>query len=309
MRAMQVHSTQQGMTLVAAELPRPEPGDGEILIRVHAAGVTPTELLWYPTTHTKEGAPRAGAVPGHEFSGVVAAVGENAGGFHAGDAVYGMNDWFANGATAEFCITVPQNIAQKPAALTHEAAAAVPIGALTAWQGLFDRARIQPGEHVLVHGGAGSVGLFAIQLAHLHGARVSTTVSARNMDFVKQLGADVAIDYNAVRFEEKVAGVDVVFDAVGGEILDRSWNVLRPGGRVVTIAADSEGTADQRVKDAFFIVEPKREQLLEVAKMLDEGRLKSFVNAVVSFDEAAAAYNGSVSGKRGYGKVVIALRA
>jgi NADPH:quinone reductase-like Zn-dependent oxidoreductase len=160
-----------------------------------------------------------------------------------------------------------------------------------------------------VHGGAGSVGLFAIQLAHLHGARVSTTVSARNMDFVKQLGADVAIDYNAVRFEEKVAGVDVVFDAVGGEILDRSWNVLRPGGRVVTIAADSEGTADQRVKDAFFIVEPKREQLLEVAKMLDEGRLKSFVNAVVSFYESAAAYNGSVSGKRGYGKVVIALRA
>jgi NADPH:quinone reductase-like Zn-dependent oxidoreductase len=309
MKAMRVNDAQRGIVLIPAALPQPQPGEGELLIRVRATGVTPTELLWYPTTHTKEGGARTSAVPGHEFSGVVAALGNGTNSFTVGDEIYGMNDWFAEGATAEFCLTQPQNIAPKPKALTHELAATVPIGALTAWQGLLDRAKLQTGERVLIHGAAGAVGLFAVQLAHLHGACVIATASGRNAEFLRQLGADEVIDYTTARFEDEVENVDIVFDAVGGETLDRSWNVLKPRGRMVTIAADSEGTQEQRVKDAFFIVEPNQRQLLDLAKLLDAGTLKAFVSAVVPLEEASVAYSRAVRDKRSYGKIVIAVSA
>ena len=309
MKAMQVNSAKQGPVLIPAELQKPEPGVGEILVHVHAAGVTPTELLWYPTTHTKSGTARTGAVPGHEFSGVITAIGKDVQDFEIGDEVFGMNDWFADGATAEFCITLPQDIARKPATLSHEAAASVRIGALTSWQGLIDRAKIRPGERVLVHGGAGAVGLYAVQLSHLHGAHVITTVSAQDIDFVKRLGADEAIDYKASRFEKEMRDVDVVFDAVGGDTLDRSWSVLKPGGRMIIIAAEREGTADQRVKDAFFIVAPNQKQLVEMGKQLVAGHLRTFVKATVPLNEALAAYSGALIHKSRYGKIVIAVFA
>jgi NADPH:quinone reductase-like Zn-dependent oxidoreductase len=280
-----------------------------VLIRVLAGGVTPSELEWYPTTHTKDGTTRTRAVPGHEFSGVVAALGKGAGGFQVGDEIFGMNDWFADGATAEFCLTQPQNIAIKPRSITHEYAATIPIGALTAWQGLFHRAKVQPGERVLVHGAAGSVGIFVVQLAHKHGAYVIATASERNMEFVKQLGADEVIDYKKSRFDEQVRNIDVVFDAVGGDTLARSWSVLKAGGHMVTIAADSEATTDQRVKDAFFIVEPNQEQLVEIAEQVDAGRLKTFVNAIVPLEQASAAYSRVVENQRGFGKVVVTVAA
>lgn len=309
MKVMQVNKSDQGPVLIPSELQKPEVGLGEILVHVHAAGVTPTELLWYPTTHTKSGAERERAVPGHEFSGVIAAIGKDVQDFAVGDEVYGMNDWFADGATADFCITLPQNIAGKPATLSHEAAASVPIGALTSWQGLIDRAKVKQGERVLIHGGAGAVGLYAVQLAHNRGARVITTVSARDIDFVKRLGADQAIDYKACRFEKEVRDMDVVFDAVGGDTLERSWGVLKPDGRMITIAADSEGTDDQRVKNAFFIVEPNQKQLVEIAKQLDAGHLRAFVKTSVPLNEASAAYSGEVKQKGGYGKIVITVPA
>jgi len=307
MKTMQVNSGKQGTVLIPVEMPQPEAGPDEVLIHVRAAGVIPTELLWSPTTHTKEGAARTGVVPGHEFSGVVSAEGANVHTFEIGDEVYGMNDWYAEGATAEFCVTLPQNIAKKPATLSHEAAATVPIAALTAWQGLFVRAKIRPGERVLVHGGAGAVGLFVVQLAHLHGASVIATVSGPDADFVKQLGADQVIDYKVTRFEDRVQDVDVVFDTVGGDTRNRSWSILESGGRMVTIAADSEYETDQRVKDAFFIVEPDQKQLVEVAKKIDEGRLKAFVKAIVPLDDASVAYSGALKSNSGHGKLVIAI--
>ncbi len=307
MKAMQENRSKQGSALIAAELSQPQPGKGELLIRVRAAGVTPTELQWYPTIHTKDGAARSGAVPGHEFSGIVAALGENTSGFKIGQEVYGMSDWFADGATAEFCLTQPENIAPKPVTLSHEAAATVPIGALTSWQGLLDRAKIQPGESVLVQGGSGSVGLFAVQLAHLHGAHVIATVTPNSLDLVAGLGAEKVIDYKTSRFEDKIDKVDVVFDAVGGETLNRSWSVLKPGGRMVTIAADVEGTSDKRAKGAFFIVEPNQKQLIEVTKLLDAGKLKTFINAVVPLKDASLAYEGATHDEHGYGKVVITI--
>ena len=260
MRIMRLSDSAQAPVLIEENVPQPQPQRGELLVRVYAAGVTPTELLWYPTTHNKDGEKRSRAIPGHEFSGVIAAVGGETVGFEIGQEVYGMNDWFADGAMAEYCVTQLSSVAHKPPRLTHVEAASVPIGALTAWQGLFDRARLQAGEHVLVHGGAGAVGIFAIQLARFRGARVTATASARNLDFVTGLGAEQVIDYRAVPFEENVSGMDVVFDTVGGDTLQRSWGVLKPGGRMITIAADSETTTDNRVKQAFLIVEPNHEQ-------------------------------------------------
>src|SRR5215831_1120932 len=137
-----------------------------------------------------------------------------------------MNDWYAQGASAEFCCAPPTAIARKPARLTHVEAASIPIDALTAWQGLFDRAHLQAGERVLIHGGAGGVGVLAIQLARLRGAHVLTTASGHDRDFLLRLGARQVIDYHTERFEDVAGNVDVVFDAVGGETLRRSWSVL-----------------------------------------------------------------------------------
>jgi NADPH:quinone reductase-like Zn-dependent oxidoreductase len=309
MKTIRLYDSEQPPVLVVENVPQPQPRRGELLIRVYAAGVTPTELLWYPTTHNKDGEKRSRAVPGHEFSGVIAAVGEDTAGFEIGQEVYGMNDWFSDGAMAEYCITQPAGIAPKPPRLTHVEAASVPIGALTAWQGLFDRAGLQAGEHILVHGGAGAVGIFAIQLARFRGARVTTTASARNFEFVTGLGAERVIDYRAARFEENVSGMDVVFDTVGGETLQRSWGVLKPGGRMITIAADAETTTDDRVKKAFFIVEPNHEQLARIGDLLEAGDLHPVVDAVLPLSQASAAFTGEVRKRQGRGKQVIAVAA
>jgi NADPH:quinone reductase-like Zn-dependent oxidoreductase len=307
MKAMQLYQSPEGFSLHLGRIPQPTPGRGEISIQVHAAGVTVTELDWYPTTHTKAGTPRENAIPGHEFSGVIAALGEDVTGFTIGQPVYGMNDWFAEGATADFCLTLPSSIAPKPTTLTHAEAATIPIGALTAWQGLFDHARLQPRERILIHGGAGAVGLFAVQLAHRHGAYVIATASTQTLDLVKQLGADQVIDYKTARFQDLVQDIEVVFDTVGGETRDLSWSLLKPEGRMVTIAADDETSTDPRIKEHYFIVEPNQSQLIEIAKLLDAGSLKTFVNAAVPFDEAAAAYAKTIPQKLGYGKFVITL--
>ena len=291
--------------VVEEEIPEPRPGPDEVLVRVSAAGVTTTELRWYPTTHRKDGDKRSRAVLGHEFSGVIAAVGERVEGFTGGQEVYGINDWFADGAMAEYCVTQASSVAPKPSSLSHAEAASVPIGALTAWQGLVERAKLQSGERVLVQGGAGAVGVFAIQLARLHDAYVIATASSRNLEFVRQLGADQVIDYKAVPFERAAGEVDVVFDTVGGETRRRSWNVLKQVGRMVTIASDGEQGTEERVKQAFFIVEPNHSQLNEVGRLLDEGRLKPVVDANVPFAEVPAAFAGRAGKRQGRGKVVV----
>jgi NADPH:quinone reductase-like Zn-dependent oxidoreductase len=307
MKAMRLMNMAGGATLVEEGIPQPRPGPGEVLVGVRAAGVIPTELEWYPTTHTKTGEARNGAVPGHEFSGIVAMVGEGVTGIAAGQEIYGMNDWFADGATAEYCLTLPASIAAKPKSLSHIEAASVPISALTAWQGLFDRAKLQAGERVLIHGGAGAVGIFVVQLARSRGAYVISTASGKNLAFVSGLGANEVIDYRKERFEDRAGKVDIVFDTVGDETLQRSWGVLKKDGRMVTIVSDVEGTDDPKLKAAFFIVEPNREQLEEVAQMLDKGALRTFVGATVPLEQAGQAYaNGHVA-KTGPGKIVVAV--
>jgi NADPH:quinone reductase-like Zn-dependent oxidoreductase len=306
MRAIQVHETPNGPTLHPAQVPKPTPGKADVLIHVHAAGIIPTEIQWEPTTQTKTGAKRFNAIPSHEFSGVIVAVGENANNLKIGQAVYGMNDWYAEGALAEFCLTQPSNIAPKPSTLTDEEAATVPISALTAWQGLFDHARLQPKEKILIHGGSGGVGTFAVQLAHRHGAYVIATTSTKSISLVKQLGADEVIDYKTSQFQDLVHDVDVVFDTVGGKTQELSWSVLKPNGRFVTIVSDPPGD-DPRAKKSYFIVEPNQKQLIEIGKLLDAGSLKTFVNAVLPLEDAAKAYTKSIPNELGYGKVVVTI--
>lgn len=309
MRAAFLSETSDGLAITVGEQPQPAPRAGEVLVRVYGAGITPTELSWYPSTHTQDGEKRAGAIPSHEFSGVVSAVGSGATDFPIGAEVFGMNDWFAQGATAEYVIALPTQIWRKPKTLSHAEAAAVPIGALTAWQGLFTRAKLQGEDRVLVHGGAGAVGAFAIQLAKMHGADVVATCGAKDMEFVRGLGADEVIDYKATRLESLMPEVDVLFDTVGGETLQRSWSLLKPTGRAVTIVESADAEKDARIKAAFFIVTPEKEQLSMLATLIDGGFLRPFVGATVPLDDTAAAFARTIERKEGRGKVVVDPRA
>jgi len=302
MKAARLQTRGSADSLRYEDAPDPHPNPGEVLIRVHAAAVTPTELQWAPTSVTRTGEPRPlPIILGHEFSGEVAALGPAVVGLIRGEAVYGLNDWFGDGADAEYCIAKASEVARKPASLDHVHAAVVPISGLTAWQALVERARVERGQRVLIHGGAGAVGVFAVQLAHWRGAHVIATVSARNIDFVRRLGADEAIDYHAVRFEDAVRDVDVVLDTVGGETLQRSWAVLKPGGKLLTVAADSEGTASPAVRAAFFIVEANAPQLAELARLVDAGQLRPIVDAVFPLARAREAY----AHRTAHGKAVL----
>ena len=181
----------------------------------------------------------------------------------------------------------------------------MPIGALTAWQGLFDRAKLQAGERVLVHGGAGSVGSFAVQLAAWKGAQVVATASARNLGLAEELGASQVLDYQKTPFEQ--AGLfDIVFDTVGEETLERSYSVLKPGGRMITIVSTASQSIEQRVKDAFFIVEPNGAQLAQIGQLLDAGTLRTIVDAVFPLAQAPDVYADRVVRRR-QGKLVLSI--
>jgi NADPH:quinone reductase-like Zn-dependent oxidoreductase len=201
-KCLLINGSEVDLRMSVADAPKPSPGPGQLLIEVWAAGIIPTEVHWQPTWQTAAGEKRVNVVPGHEFSGVVAATGSGVEDLKAGDEVFGMNDWYSNGAIAEYCLAKPADIDAKPAHLTHLEAASVPISALTAWQGLFQHAKLQAGETLLVHGAAGSVGAFAVELAKTRGARVIATASGHDRAFLLALGAYLAIDYRAERFED-----------------------------------------------------------------------------------------------------------
>jgi NADPH:quinone reductase-like Zn-dependent oxidoreductase len=291
MKAIRLHHVGDWRSLLYEDAPRPSPEDNQVLVRVHATGITPSEFAWYPTFHAREGGIRQfPIILGHEFSGVVEAIGSRCSGVQVGDPVYGLNDWFIDGAQAEYCLTVAGSVAPKPMTLDHTHAAVVPISALTAWQALLDRAQLGKGQRILIHGAAGGVGSYAVQLARHKSAHVIATTDAENRDFVKGLGADDVIDYRTTPFETVVRDVDVVLDTVGGETRDRSWDVLTKGGRLVTIAADAEGSKEQRVRDAYFIVEPNRNQLIDISRLIDTGVLRPIVGEVISMEDFRQAY-------------------
>jgi NADPH:quinone reductase-like Zn-dependent oxidoreductase len=290
MKAVRLYGSRGSARVVLEEIPTPEIGTGQVLIRVHATAVTPGELEWYTTLHTPNGEPRSQQILGHEFSGVIEEIAAGITGLEKGDAVYGMNNWFMDGAAAEYCITTPTDIAPKPKALDHVHTAAVPISGLTAWQALFEHGKLEADQKVLIHGGAGGVGSFAIQLAAWKGASVAATVSEPNAEFVRGLGAVQVIDYQKSRFEEVVNDADVVLDLVGGDTLKRSFMAVKKGGRVVTVATNAESSEDPAVKAAFFIVETRREQLIELANLIDAGTIRPVIGQVFPLEKADQAY-------------------
>lgn len=289
-------------SLIAGEIPQPVPDVGQVLVRVHATAIMPAELQWAPTFQNRSGGPRPfPVVLGHEFSGVIENSGRNASGYLRREEVFGLNDWFTNGAQAEYCVVDETALARKPKSLNHAEAAVVPISALTAWQALFDKANLQRRQRVLIHGAAGSVGMFAVQLARWRGAYVIATASSGNLDFVRSLGADQVIDYRKTRFENVICDVEVVLDPVGGDMLDRSWLVLKPGGTVITVASKSRLSREPRVRNAFMMVRADGSQLAQIARMIDAGEVRVVLEQTFELAEARDAYaraeQGGLRGK------------
>jgi NADPH:quinone reductase-like Zn-dependent oxidoreductase len=307
MKAVYLEKKAGAEALISGEISRPSPKAGEVLIKVFATAVMPTELHWKPTFNQASGEPRPfPIVLSHEFSGVVESVGANVNNGRAGDEVYGVNDWFTNGAQAEYCVVAASAIAPKPNSLRHSETAVVPISALTAWQGLIEKGNLERKQRVLIHGGAGGVGAFAVQLARWRGAHVTATASAGNLDFVRALGADKVIDYQVTQFEDVICDVDVVFDGVGGDTLERSWKVLKPGGKLVTVASSTEPSPNPRSREAFMLVRADGQQLTQIGKMIDAGELRVFLEAVYALDDAREAYARAQQGKM-RGKIALSV--
>jgi NADPH:quinone reductase-like Zn-dependent oxidoreductase len=307
MRALHAYVKNDPSQLVYEDAPSPTLAPGDILVRVLASGVTPSELEWPSTWLHHDGTPRTPPiVPGHEVAGVVEGVGPTSAELAAGDEVYGLIDFQRDGADAEFVAVRATELAPKPATLAFTEAAAVPLSALTAWQALFDHGELQGGQRVLIHGGAGGVGSFAVQLARWRGAQVMATASARDAELVRELGADEVIDYRAQRFEEAVADMDLVFDTVGGETWERSWDVLGPGGQLVSIAVPRppERESHDGRRAIWFVVESNRAQLSDIGRLIDGGQLRPIVSSVLPLAEGPAAYGAGRNG-RGPGKVVL----
>jgi NADPH:quinone reductase-like Zn-dependent oxidoreductase len=309
MKAVRAHRRGGPEQLVFEVAPRPEPARGEVLVAVHAASITPDELTW-PATWTDRADPggqdRTPIVPSHELSGVVAKLGPAVTEVDVGDEVYGLIPFVRDGAAAEFVSVPAEVLAAKPVSIDHDTAASIPLAALTAWQALVDHAALRADQHVLIHGAAGGVGSFAVQIAAHLGARVTATAREGDRAFVRGLGAADVVDYEHDRFEDHVEGVDVVLDPVGGLTQARSWSVLRPGGVLVSVAVPPEPdeAAQHRARGEYFVVEPDRGQLEAIAELVDSGRITPIVDRVVPFADTRAAYENLRSEHR-QGKVVL----
>jgi NADPH:quinone reductase-like Zn-dependent oxidoreductase len=294
MRAITVRDRDAGVAgFTLTDLPYPHAAENDVIVRVHVAGFTPGELDWPATWTDRAGRDRTPSVPGHELSGVVADLGFGTTGLTVGQRVFGLADWARDGTLAEFTAVEARNLAPLPADIDHTVAAALPISGLTAWQGLFVHAGLVAGQTILVNGAAGGVGSIAVQLAREVGAHVIGAGRAADREVVLGLGAQEFLDLAA----DPLSGeVDVVFDVIGGSVLAQSTAAVRPGGTVVTIAAPpTERPKDGRA--VFFVVEPDRAQLTELARRVRDGRLRVLVGDVRPLAEAADAFSGRRRGK------------
>jgi NADPH:quinone reductase-like Zn-dependent oxidoreductase len=286
--------------LSLTDMPYPYAAENDVVVRVFAAGFTPGELGWPATWSDRAGRDRTPSVPGHELSGVVAELGYGTTGLTVGQRVFGLADWARNGSLAEYAAVEARNLAPLPAGIDHTVAAALPISGLTAWQGLFGHARLTTGQTVLIHGAAGAVGSVAVQLAREAGARVIGTGRAAHKETVLGLGADAFVDLQAGQLED-AGQVDVVFDVIGGQILERSAALVRAGGTLVTIAAPP-AVQPSNGRAVFFVVEPGRARLTDLAQRLRDGRIKPLIGAVRPLAEAPAAF---APGRPAHGKTII----
>jgi NADPH:quinone reductase-like Zn-dependent oxidoreductase len=303
MRAVRFHDYGPPSSLVVDLVPRPEPKAGEVLLRVHAAGVNPIDWK-FRAGYLRQFMPlELPYTPGLDVAGTVVALGPGVTEFAEGNDVFGRGA----GAYAEYAIASVATLAHKPAGVSFEQAATLPVGGVTAWVGLFDVAHLEAGQRVLVQGGGGGVGSIAVQLAHWKGAYVIATASEANADHVRTLGADEVIDYGAVKFEDVVHDVDVVLETVGGDITERSWGVLKPGGIMVVVAGmpDAEKAASLGVRTSNVPPPAVTTPILEeLGRLAASGALIPQVGSVFSLADAADAHATSETG-HGRGRIVL----
>ncbi|MGH8102548.1 MAG: NADP-dependent oxidoreductase [Chthoniobacterales bacterium] len=308
MKAIRIHKYGGPDVLKYEDAPNPKPGEREVLIRVHATSVNPIDWkvrAGYMKDFMAHSFP---LILGWDVSGVIETVGPDpaaAGRFKKGDEVYSLADHTRDGAYAEYIAVRESEVALKPNALHHVRAAAVPLATLTAWQALFDTAELQPGQRVLIHGGAGGVGHFAVQLAKWKGAHVVATSSAKNHELLYKLGADEVIDYTTQRFGS-ARNIDIVLDTIGGDTQERSWQVLKKGGILVSLVqAPSENKAKEHgVRGIRLGARGNGQELAAIAKIIDAGKLAPVIDRILPLSEARRAHELSQSGHT-HGKIVL----
>ncbi len=289
MKAVRIHEFGGPEVLQYESVPRPVPGPREALVRVHAAGVNPVD--W----KIREGRRRDRAlpvIPGWDVAGVVEEVGKRVTEWKKGDAVYSRPDISRDGAYAEYIAIEASELARKPKSVDFITAAAIPLAALTAWQSLFDAGGLSSGQRVLIHAAAGGVGHFAVQLAKWKGAYVIGTASEKNHDFLREIGADEAVDYEKTRFEKVVRDVDMVFDTMGGDTQDRSWQTLKKDGILVSIIhhPDEDVVSKNSARAKYVFVQPDQAELTKIAELVDAGKVKPHLQTVLPLTEARRAH-------------------
>src|SRR6266487_3061460 len=293
-------------TLKLQEVPRPETKDDEVLVRVIAAGVNPVDAYVRQGMLSRRGLDKRPMIIGYDIAGVVEKTGANVTKFKAGDAVYAYLSIMRGGGYAEFATAKEGEMALKPKNIDFEKAAAVPLAATTAWQALIDTAKIDKGQTVLIHGGSGGVGSFAIQIAKARGARVIATASTANQDLLKQLGVDQAIDYTTTKFEDVVKDVDVVLNAVRGDTLARSYGVIKKGGIIVSITEPPDQAMCEKlgIRGSDLTAHPDANVLQELSKLIEAKKIKPIVSQVMPLTEAAKAQE-QIETRHTRGKIVL----
>ena len=306
MKAVVAHQYGGPEVLKFEEVSRPEPKENEALVRVIASGVNPADPLTLSGKYAREFGTHLPLIPGYDIAGIVEKTGVKVTKLKAGAAVYGYPTF--GGGWAEYVTVTEGEVAAKPASLSFTKAAAVPMGALTAWQALVDTAQLRAGQTILIHGGSGGVGSFAVQIAKARGARVIATASTANQDLLRQLGADVPIDYTKTRFEEIAKGVDAVLDPVGKETLARSYDVVKKGGIVMSLVArpDPVELEKRGIRGAAISVHPDAEDLAEIARLIDAGKIKPIVTEVLPLSQAVAAQRQAAT-HHTRGKIVLRI--
>src|SRR5438874_4644710 len=280
------------------DAPRPQPGEGEVLIRVHATSVNPIDWKVREGLMKDFWPHKFPLILGWDLSGVVEELGRGVSRFKISDEVYSVPDPTRNGAYADYIVVREPELALKPNSLHHIRAAAVPLAALTAWQSLFDTAQLQPGQRVLIHAGSGGVGHLAVQFAKWKGAYVFATASTKNQDLLRKLGVDEPIDYTQQRFEDFARDVDVVLDTIGDETQERSWSVLKRGGNLVSLVQppSEEKAKELDVRAAIIGAQPNAAQPAEIAKIIDPGKLAPVIDRILPLSEARRAHELGQSG-------------
>jgi len=308
MKAIVIHEYGGPEVLKYEDVPRPEPKADQILIRVIAAGVNPVDGMIRSGMFAKDGNGAFPMVLGGDIAGVVERVGNKITKFKAGDPVFAYVSLDSGGGYAQYAVVPEGDAAPKPKSLTYVEAGAVPIVALTAWQALIDTAKLNAGQTMLIHGGSGGVGSFAIQIAKARGAKVIATASTANQDLLKQLGTDVAVDYTKQKFEDVAKDVDVVLDSVGKDTLTRSYGVVKKGGIIVSLVArpNQSDLEKHGIRGVALSVEPNSGELAQIGKLIDEKKIRVIVSQTFPLSEAKKAQEQVASGHT-RGKIVLKL--